>query len=62
MAVVVAYTLHTMKYFLLVPALIRYMETFTDGLVGHLLLSIFSFNNIREQYNREHKNYDFVKM
>ena len=61
LALVVSIWLHTCKYALLVPSLIRWFELFIDSLIGKLLLSVFGFNNVKIQLNKEHKDYDFIK-
>jgi len=54
--------LHTTKYLLLVPQLVRFAETFIDHLIGQLIMSISSFNGLKVTYHREHKDYDFIKL
>lgn len=58
----VGFVLHGLKYLLVVPALIRLAERFTDHLIGQLLMSVSSFNGLKMTYHREHKDYDFVKV
>lgn len=58
----VSVTLHIFKYVLVVPALVKWVERFTDHLVGNLIYSVSSFNGLKLSYHREHKDYDFVKL
>ena len=61
LAIFVCFTLHAVKYLLVLPPLIRMFERFNDRMCSKLIMSISSFSGIRERYNREHKEYDFVK-
>jgi len=46
MALLVGAILHFWKYCLVIPVLIRWAETFIDGMIGKLLMSVTSFNNL----------------
>ena len=48
MAIMVSCILHAWKYILLIPVLIRLAERFIDHMCGKLLLSVTSFNNLKE--------------
>merc|ERR1719345_268063 len=61
MALLVGAILHFWKYFLVIPVLIRLVERWIDNMIGKLMLSVTSFNNLPLSYHREHKEFDFVK-
>jgi len=57
----VGMSLHCWKFIVIHPTLIRYVERFIDQMYGKLVLSTCSFNTFRESYNREHKDFNFIK-
>jgi hypothetical protein len=50
-----------LRYFLVLPPLVRLIERLLDGVVGRFMLQTVSVNSIKENYHREHEKYDFVK-
>jgi hypothetical protein len=55
-------SLHSLKYLLLIPRLIRWMECFTDSLIGQIVMTTCSIQRVKEMYHREHEKYDFAKL
>ena len=53
---------NVVKYLLLLTPVIRWFESFFNGVVGHILLNCTSYSFITTVYHREHKSYDFVKV
>jgi hypothetical protein len=48
LALFVLFSLHILKYLLLIPGAIRWFEKFTDNLCGRLFMQALSFNNPKE--------------
>lgn len=53
--------LHGIKYLFGVPAIIRWLECFSDGCYCKLILSTCSYTSNKESYHREHKEFNFIK-
>ena len=59
--IIVGISIHTFKYLLIIPILVRFWQLFTNMMVGKMLMSVTSFNAVEEKYHREEKNFDFCE-
>ena len=53
--------LHTLKYLLILPFLIRLIERLIDKTLGHIIMQIFAINSRTEIYHKEDGRYDYIK-
>eukprot|EP00347_Sterkiella_histriomuscorum_P002985 403366042 len=53
--------LNFVKYFIVIPLLIRMLERLFNYCTVKMMLSAFSVNTIRATYHPDHKDFDFIK-
>jgi len=57
----VQFFLHLCKYLVILPVLVRILEKSIDSMCGKILVSVSSFNNVKEVYHKDDKEFDFIK-
>ena len=60
-SVIMLFSAQVYKYIMILPPLIRWLETFLDGIICKVLLNVFSANSFKLSYHKDDKGFDFVK-